>query len=221
MKLLVIFAFLSVTIVFAQHPKSERISRIKGNIFRNLTTTQEFEDHIVTSSLDESNLIRMFYRGIREFYSRLLPGTGERHNSERHQMVIPPTRKFPCQVDGFKSSKTPKSVHQLRPGDIDIISALGDSLTSATAANSVGLWEVLVENRGLSWCIGGQGSWRSHLTLPNIIKEFNPKLFGYSLSDSYNVHQQSQFNVAENIATTSDMPYNARKLMNRMKLDSR
>lgn len=40
-------------------------------------------------------------------------------------------------------------------GDIDIVAAVGDSLTSATAANSAALWEVLVENRGLSWCIGG------------------------------------------------------------------
>lgn len=63
-------------------------------------------------------------------------------------------------------------------GDIDIVAAIGDSLTSATAANSAALWEVLVENRGLSWCIGGQGNFRTHLTLPNILKEFNPKLFG-------------------------------------------
>lgn len=63
-------------------------------------------------------------------------------------------------------------------GDIDIIAAVGDSLTSATAANSAALWEVLIENRGVSWCIGGQGTWRTHLTLPNILKEFNPKLFG-------------------------------------------
>lgn len=41
------------------------------------------------------------------------------------------------------------------------------------------------------------------------------------MSDSYNVHRSAQFNVAENIATTSDMPYNAEKLVNRMRLDSR
>lgn len=93
-----------------------RISRIKGNIFQNLTETQEFEDHIVTSQLDSSQLIRMFYRGIREVYSRLIPGTGERHDSERFQKRVPATSKFPCRVDGFKSMKIPKSVHQLRPG---------------------------------------------------------------------------------------------------------
>lgn len=43
----------------------------------------------------------------------------------------------------------------------------------------------------------------------------------YSLQDSFNVHRSAQFNVAENIATTSDMPYNAEKLLHRMKLDRR
>lgn len=45
--------------------------------------------------------------------------------------------------------------------------------------------------------------------------------YRYSLQDSYNVHQTAQFNVAENIATTSDMPYNAQQLLHRMKLDKR
>lgn len=57
-----------------------------------------------------------------------------------------------------------------------MIASVGDSLTSATAANSRAIWEVMVENRGLSWCIGGQGNWRTHLTLPNILKEFNPNV---------------------------------------------
>ena len=73
----------------------------------------------------------------------------------------------------------------------------------------------------VKFLIQGQDDWRKILTLPNILKEFNPDLFGYSLGDSYNVHKSSQFNVAENIATTSDMPYNAAKLMHRMKADRR
>jgi len=31
-----------------------------------------------------------------------------------------------------------------------------------------------VENRGVVWSIGGQYDWRKYLTLPNILKEFNP-----------------------------------------------
>lgn len=163
----------------------------------------------------------MVYRGIREVYNMLVRDTGSRHSGDSFQKMIPNNVPFPCDVRGFRSQKIPKSAHQLRPGDFDIIAAVGDSLTSATAANSQRVWEVLVENRGLSWAIGGQGNWRSHLTLPNILKEFNPNIFGYSLADSYNIHKTAQFNVAENIATTSDMPYNVRKLLNRIKLDPR
>lgn len=93
-----------------------KISRLKGNILRNLTAVQEFEDHIVTSSLDNSPMIRMFYRGFRELYSRLVSGTGDRHNSDRFQSVVSNKIPFPCNVHGFRSDKVPKSVHKLRPG---------------------------------------------------------------------------------------------------------
>jgi hypothetical protein len=199
----------------------QKIGRLTGNILTNITGNQEFEDHIVTSSLDHSAMIRMLYRGLREAYSSIIGQTGARHNNERFQKILSNNVKFPCDINGFKSAKIPTSVHQLRIGDIDIVSAMGDSLTSATSANSQQLWEVLIENRGLSWCIGGEHTWRSHLTLPNIMKVFNPRLFGYSLSDSYNVHKGAQFNTAENIATTSDMPYNARALVERMRRDPR
>lgn len=112
---LVIRILISVSVVSAQNV-DHKISRNKGNIFTNLTGHQEFEDHIVTSQLDSSNLIRMFYRGFREVYSRILPATGSRHNNERFQNKISPTTKFPCRIDGFRSTKVPKSVHQLRPG---------------------------------------------------------------------------------------------------------
>lgn len=151
----------------------------------------------------------------------MLGPTGTRDTGDRFQKRIPDNVPFPCNTRGFRSGKVPKSVHQLRPGDIDIIAAMGDSLTSATGANSRNILEALIENRGLSWSGGGQGNWRTTLTLPNIMKEFNPKLFGYSLSDAYVIHKPAQFNVAENIATASDMPFNAKTLLQRMKEDSR
>lgn len=54
-----------------------------------------------------------------------------------------------------------------------------------------------------------------------ILNDMIDSYFRYSLQDSYNVHRTAQFNVAENIATTSDMPYNAEQLLHRMKLDKR
>lgn len=214
---IILIAILSIT----HCTNSQKFSRKGGIPLWNLTRTHEYEGNIVTSPLDTMQPVKWLYRGIRELYNSILGETGTRDTGERSQKQIARNVPFPCDVKGFRSSKVPTSVHQLRPGDIDIIAALGDSLTSATGANSRNILEGLVENRGLSWCIGGQGNWRTTLTLPNIMKEFNPKLFGYSLKDSYNVHQQAQFNVAENIATASDMPYNAKILLNRMKADPR
>lgn len=53
---------------------------------------------------------------------------------------------------------------------------MGDSLTAATGAAATSVRDLYMENRGLSWSIGGQWNWRNVTTLPNILKEFNPKV---------------------------------------------
>ena len=73
-------------------------------------------------------------------------------------------------LSGGRSPKLPESVHRLRPGDIDVIAAMGDSLTAGVGLFATNILDVLVENRGASAFIGGQGNWRTHLTLPNILK---------------------------------------------------
>jgi hypothetical protein len=86
----------------------------------------------------------------------------------------------------------------LRPGDIDIVGAIGDSLTAGSGALALDVLQVLLEGRGVSWAIGGQGSWRQFLTIPNILKEFNPNLYGYSIGEQSSSYQKSsRFNVAE------------------------
>jgi len=53
------------------------------------------------------------------------------------------------------------------PGDIDLIAALGDSLTAGFGASASSLWQVPIENRGLVWSIGKQKS----LNLLNALAE--------------------------------------------------
>lgn len=73
-------------------------------------------------------------------------------------------------------------------GDIKVIAAMGDSLTAANGATSTKFLDLTMENRGLSWCIGGQWDWRNATTLANILKVYNPKVYlslvvgGYSTS---------------------------------------
>lgn len=98
---------------------------------------------------------------------------------------------FFCDVNGpgARSVVPPQSVHQLKPGDIDIIAAMGDSLTAGNGAMALDILQIFVESKGISWSIGGDADWRKYLTLPNILKEFNPNLYGYSLSAGYS-HQK-------------------------------
>lgn len=69
--------------------------------------------------------------------------------------------------------------------------------------------------------IGGQGTWRKFLTLPNILKEFNPKLIGYALGDSFTHHREAQFDIAEIGAMSQDLPFMTRQLVKRIKKDRR
>lgn len=69
--------------------------------------------------------------------------------------------------------------------------------------------------------LGGEGSWRQYLTIPNILKEFNPNLVGYSWRSSITIERASQFNVAEGGAVSEDMPYMSSVLIKRIKNDPR
>ncbi|XP_067938740.1 phospholipase B1, membrane-associated-like isoform X2 [Watersipora subatra] len=124
--------------------------------------------------------------------------------------------------NGQRSSTQPTSVHKLRAGDIDVIAALGDSLT---AGNGVLAWTVigcLTEYRGRSWSIGGDNDYLSGTTtLPNIMKQFNPNLIGASTGSGNANSAGANLNVAVAGAIAQDMPTQARNLVNKLTSDSR
>ncbi|GLV44088.1 uncharacterized protein CBL_12616 [Carabus blaptoides fortunei] len=137
------------------------------------------------------------------------------------QEPVPISTPFPCNTSQSRSAERPNNVHHVRPGDIDVVGAIGDSLTAGTGVVATNVLQILIENRGLSWSIGGQGNWKEFFTLPNVLKEFNPALIGYAWGDALSTDKKSQFNVGENSAVSSDLPYMTRVLINRMKLDQR
>lgn len=77
------------------------------------------------------------------------------------------------------SDTVPQSVHRLRPGDIKVIGAMGDSLTAARGADN-GVVGMLFDYKGLSWSVGGDSSFESFTSLPNILRNYNPGLYGMS-----------------------------------------
>lgn len=137
----------------------------------------------------------------------------------RIQRKIPKSTPFPCQLNNTRSAEPPTSVHRLRPGDIDIIAAIGDSLTAGTAIMAKTYVQLFAEFRGHTFLGGGLENWRTSLTLPNILKVFNPNLYGYAVANTLGRYRSARFNVAEAIANTQDMPYMAHVLIKRLQSD--
>ncbi|CAH1792265.1 unnamed protein product [Owenia fusiformis] len=123
--------------------------------------------------------------------------------------------KFNCPM--LKSPVKPTSVHSLRPGDIDIVAAMGDSITAGTGISAKTLPEMLIQYRGQSFSIGGDEDIHKVSTLPNILKYYNQKLLGYSQGDgtvdSYNAH----LNLAVPGNEAHDMPGQARDLVDKLR----
>ncbi|XP_015109337.1 phospholipase B1, membrane-associated [Diachasma alloeum] len=170
-----------------------------------------------------------FLRNVKEFFVNVFGKTGTPGNPvfkeavkmQHVQKQVSNETSFPCDVSGGRSEYVPTSVHKLRPGDIDIIGAMGDSLTAGFGIFATNLFNIFIENRGVSAIGGGQGTWRDFITLPNILKEYNPNLYGYSTEDSFTHQPESHFNVGENLAMSRDLPYMANNLVQRMKSDPR
>ncbi|XP_042561759.1 phospholipase B1, membrane-associated-like [Clupea harengus] len=115
-----------------------------------------------------------------------------RSNTFRH----PP---FQC-ADMSPSPSVPASVEFVKAADIKVIAAMGDSLTTAIAANASTILGVPIEYRHVSWSIGGHGTYQDVITLANIVKLFNPDVLGPAPESTMNGHpttlEQTGFNLA-------------------------
>ncbi|KAH8324831.1 hypothetical protein KR074_007051 [Drosophila pseudoananassae] len=136
------------------------------------------------------------------------------------QVQVPKTEPFPCPLNNTRSSSPPTSIERLRPGDIDIIAAFGDSISAGNGILSNNALDMINEFRGLTFSGGGMSTWRRYLTLPNILKVFNPDLYGFSVRNSLVVnHRLSRLNIAEPMVMSRDLPFEARVLIDLMRRD--
>lgn len=85
-------------------------------------------------------------------------------------------REFPC-APLIPRERRADNVHELTPGDIAAIGALGDSVTAGFGARATSLIDLVIEARGASWSIGGDADVS---TLPNFLKVYNAELSGFS-----------------------------------------
>ncbi|XP_072285169.1 phospholipase B1, membrane-associated-like [Pyxicephalus adspersus] len=82
--------------------------------------------------------------------------------------------------DTSPSPLTPTTADRVKPADVKIVAALGDSLTAGIGANATNVLQIPTEYRQFSWSIGGYGNISDVITLPNILKIFNPNLVGFA-----------------------------------------
>ncbi|XP_073821139.1 phospholipase B1, membrane-associated-like [Musca autumnalis] len=127
--------------------------------------------------------------------------------------------EFPCALNGTRSPVVPANIHQLRPGDIDVVAAIGDSLTAGNGAMSATALGAYTEFRGMSFSGGGMEDWTTILTLPNILKVFNPNLYGFATENVLARDKGSYLNVAEPMMLSRDLLYQVQVLIQRMQQD--
>ncbi|XP_033102857.1 phospholipase B1, membrane-associated-like [Anneissia japonica] len=128
-----------------------------------------------------------------------------------------PSGEFTCSTAGSK--EIPTSVHQLQPGDIKVIGAIGDSITAANGALSETVPAVLLQYRGVSWSIGGDESLPENPTLTNILRQYNPDLYGYSVGIARTKSRRAHFNVAVPGAKAIGLEGQAQNLVAKIKED--
>ncbi|ELU02977.1 hypothetical protein CAPTEDRAFT_121773, partial [Capitella teleta] len=112
--------------------------------------------------------------------------------------------------------------HELRPADVKIIAALGDSITAGHGVGAENLIAVVSQNRGEVWSHGGDESLEFPvITLTNVIRKFSPAVRGYSFCGSTTLNvRKSAFNLAEAGARNVHLPQQTEDLIARMKNDT-
>ncbi|CAK8680401.1 phospholipase B1, membrane-associated-like [Clavelina lepadiformis] len=124
----------------------------------------------------------------------------------------------------FEYTPEKKTVHNLRPEDIEIVGALGDSITAGTGENANTIAGIAIQYRGYVWTAGGEESLETSLTIPNILRQFNPSVKGYSMGLGVGFaprEDEDWFNVAIPGARAKDMTSQVNELIRRMKADNK
>jgi phospholipase B1 len=180
-----------------------------------------------------------FFEQVKEVYSPYLEEASEkeklkfaytlhqsmeaRHLEEQQKVKAGQTDKpmvyFNCTTYG-PSPVSPTNVHQLRPGDIGIVAALGDSITAGFGADAGSIFCIFTEWRGLSWSIGGDEDASTILTVPNVLKQYNPNIKGWAVGTGKQNSKGANLNMAVSGAIATDMPTQAQQLIDRIKANS-
>lgn len=132
---------------------------------------------------------------------------------------VPP---FACNPEESpRTPEPPTSVHQLRPTDIKVVAAFGDSVTAGIALGDVHVVIDVFPNRGEAWSIGGDWSYdKNVVTIPNILRKFGNDVKGQSGCYSQIYSRHSWYNLARPDATNEDIVVQTNMFLDRLFNDS-
>ncbi|KAF4532701.1 hypothetical protein B566_EDAN004687 [Ephemera danica] len=100
----------------------------------------------------------------------------------RRQQRMPTAHQFPCRTENIDSRvSTTTSVHHLRPRDVSVVAALGDSLVTGLGALAESIPELFRLDQGVSWSIG-EKCYSSLVFNPN-----TTSLSDITLTDFFNI----------------------------------
>ena len=133
--------------------------------------------------------------------------------------------EFNCDTEEIASLGEATNVNELKPSDVEVVAAIGDSMTAALFAKVktvLGLLPGLIDKhslefRGVSWSMGGD---EGVTTLPNLIKHYNPNLQGYSVKTGKEGTANAAYNFAVSGAVASGLLEQATHLVDRIKSDN-
>lgn len=136
----------------------------------------------------------------------------------RTQQEVLTAYAFPCaRTRGGNYFTKPELVRNVGPADIDVVAAIGDHLVTGTGALANTTIDTFKDFPQVSFAIGGKGNWRRFTTIPNILKEFNPYMIGYSIGP----YRDKGFNFGSSDAASSDLAEQARELIRVLETDTR
>jgi len=137
-------------------------------------------------------------------------GISQLNQLVRKQDEIEPGYSFPCDTNrrSFYFGQ-PNNIRDIGPGSISVVAAVGDSIIAGIGALSQNLLGAFKRYPQQSFAMGGGKTWREYLTVPNILKEYNPRLRGYSTGP----FSERGLNFAEPGAKTQDVIQQAEKLV--------
>jgi len=131
--------------------------------------------------------------------------------------VAEPDVSFDCKVY-WPSFLPPHKAKNLRPADIEVLGALGDSLTAGFGAKSATVYNLFTDFRGVSYATGGDKPVEGKLTtLGSILREYNPRIKGLSTGEGDIESAGANLNLAVTGAVIQDLPGQVKNFTKRLR----